>query len=340
MEQTSSSRRPTIVGGSPMNRLVQASSLPLNVERLLIQAALSREFRQRLLADREAAAAEAGIDLLPEERALLSHISDETLERTIDLVIMPPVSRRKFLKRAAASVVLALAGSAVLAQAACGGAAPDPPASAYDKPGHYWANLAGLRCFVYVPEVYESRRYAYPPHLTPLLIALPDANQTSLEAAKEWMGLCSQEGIMMLVAEWSGLSADDVAKRLPQLLEDADDLWGQISSAERVLAGFAEGAALALQVGVRAKSPLTRIIACAGLPDSGWEKKVAATEGTRVYLRLGRQDLNAGQYGTHVRALREAGCEVDPGLVYGQMTLAEFPQEAAWRWVTKDAKSY
>jgi len=73
-----------------MNRLVQASTLPLNIERLLIHAALSREFRQRLLANREAAAAEAGIDLLPEERALLSHISNETLETTVDRVIMPP----------------------------------------------------------------------------------------------------------------------------------------------------------------------------------------------------------------------------------------------------------
>ena len=336
MEQSSPNRRPTIVGGSPMNRLVQASTLPLNVERLLIQAALSREFRERLLADREAAAVEAGIDLLPEERALLSHISDETLERTIDVVIMPPVSRRRFLKRAASSVVLALAGGAILAQAACGGAAPDQPSSAYDKPGHYWANLADMRCFVYVPDMYESRRYEYPPRRTPLLLALPDVNQTSLEAANQWIGLCSQEGIIMVVAEWSGLSADDVAQRLPQLLGDADELWGRISATARVLAGFAEGAALAMQVGVRADSPLTRIIACGGLPGPGWETTLAATAGTRVYLRLGKQDLNAGQYKIVVEALRAAGCEVKSRLASGQMTLEEFPQKAAWRWASDD----
>ena len=338
MEQSSPNRRPTIVGGSPMNRLVQASTLPLNVERLLIQAALSREFRQRLLADREAAAAEAGIELLPEERALLSHISDKTLERTIDVVIMPPVSRRRFLKRAASSVVLALAGSAILAQAACGGAAPDQPSSAYDKPGHYWANLADMRCFVYVPDMYESRRYEYPPRRTPLLLALPDVHQTSLEAANQWIGLCSQEGIIMVVAEWSGLSADDVAQRLPQLLGDADELWGRISATARVLAGFAEGAALAMQVGVRADSPLTRIIACAGLPGSGWETGLVANEGTRVFLGLGQQDLNAGQYKSVVDALRAAGCKVASGMVSGQMTLEEFPQEAAWRWATDDVE--
>lgn len=195
MEQPSSNRRPTIVGGSPMNRLVQASGLPLNVERLLIQAALSHEFRRRLLTDREAAAAEAGIDLLPEERKLLSHINNETLERTIDVVIMPPVSRKKFLKRAASSVVLALAGSALLTQAACGGASPDRPSSAHDKPGHYWANLAGMRCFVFVPELYAPRVYEM--HPTPLLLALPGANQTSLEAANQWINMCSQEEIIL-----------------------------------------------------------------------------------------------------------------------------------------------
>jgi hypothetical protein len=335
MEQSSANRRPTIVGGSPMNRLVQASTLPLNIERLLIRAALSREFRQRLLADREAAAAEASIDLLPEERTLLSHISDETLERTIDLVIMPPVSRRKFLKRAASSVVLALAGSALLTQAACGGAAPDRPSSAYDKPGYYWANLADMRCFVYVPQVYTSRRYDQ--HPTPLLLALPDANQTSLEAANQWINMCSQEEIVLVVAEWTGLSADDIAGRLPELFGDADDLWGGISSKARVLAGFVEGAALAMQVGVRADSPLTRIVACGGLPGAGWETGLVATEGTRVYMRLGRQDLNAGQYEIVVDASHAAGCTIRSRLVSGQMTLAEFPQKAAWRWATDDA---
>ena len=334
MEQSSSSRRPTIVGGSPMNRLVQASSLPLNVERLLIQAALSREFRQRLLADREAAAAEAGIDLLPEERALLSYISDETLERTIDVVIMPPVSRRKFLKRAASSVVLALAGSALLAQAACGGAAPDRPSSAYDEPGYYWANLADMRCFVGVPHAYTAHKYDL--RLYPLLLALPDTNQTSLEAANQGINMCSQEGIILIVPEWTGLSADDLAGRLPKLFEDAGDLWGGISSKARVLAGFAEGAALAMQVGVRADSLLTRIIACGGLPGPGWETTLAATAGTRVYLRLGKQDLNAGQYKIAVEALRAAGCEVKSRLVSGQMPLEEFPQKAAWRWASDD----
>ena len=334
MEQSSPDRRPTIVGGSPMNRLVQASSLPLNVERLLIQAALSREFRLRLLADREAAAAEAGIDLLPEERALLSHINNETLERTIDLVIMPPVSRRKFLKRAASSVVLALAGSALLTQAACGGANPDRPSSAYDKPGYYWANLANMRFFVFVPDAWYSRMYDMRP--TPLLLALPGANQTSLEAANLWLNMCSQEEIVLMVAEWTGLSADDIAGRLPALFEDADELWGGLSSKARVLAGFAEGAALAMQVGVRADSPLTRIIACGGLPGSGWETTLAATWGTRVYLRLGKQDLNAGQYETVVEALRAASCEVKSRLVSGQMTLEEFPQKAAWRWASDD----
>ena len=336
MEQPSSNRRPTIVGGSPMNRLVQASSLPLNVERLLIQAALSREFRQRLLADRETAAAEAGIDLLPEERALLSHISDETLEKTIDVVIMPPVSRRGFLKRAAASVVLALTGSAVLAQAACGGAAPDQPLSAYDKPGHYWANLADMRCFVFVPEVYELRRSAYPVHFTPLLIVLPDASQTSLEAANQWTDLCTQEGIVMIVAEWDS-QRSYVRWRLEELLGDVSRLWGAIHHEARVVAGCGEAAAVALRAGVYSSSYLHRIIACGGLPGPGAELAMTAAEGTRIYLRLGRQDLNAGEYETYIGALRKVGCQVDADLVEGRVTLAEFSQKEAWDWVTEGA---
>jgi hypothetical protein len=93
-----------------------------------------------------------------------------------------------------------------------------------------------------------------------------------------------------------------------------------------------------MQVGVRADSPLARIIACAGLPGSGWETGLVANEGTRVFLGLGQQDLNAGQYKSVVDALRAAGCKVASGMVSGQMTLEEFPQEAAWRWVTDDVE--
>jgi len=328
MDQTAPGRRPTIVGGSPMNRLVQASSLPLNIERLLIQAALSHEFRQRLMADRETAAAAAGIELLPEERALLSHISNETLDSTIDRVIIPPLSRRKFLKKAAASVVLALTGSAVLLQAACGGAAPDEPHSAYDQPGHYWANLAGIRCFVYVP-------YAYQFQPTGVLLAFSGAKQTSLELANYWLPLCADKDTSLVVADViaAGLSADDIAARLHQLFEDANDLWGRMGY-PNVLTGFAEGAALALQVGVRDGSDLNRIIAFAGLPAPGWETALSASPETRIYLRVGRQDLNAEQYGSVVDALRAAGCKVNSGRVRGELALADCPQKAAWRYVT------
>jgi hypothetical protein len=319
-----------------MNRLVQASSLPLNVERLLIRAALSSDFRQRLMADREAAAAEAGIELLPEERALLSHISDATLSTTIDRVILPPLPRRRFLKRPAASVVLALAGSAVLLQSACGGIAPDDPHSAYDKPGLYWANLAELRCFVAIPGLYSSARMAG--GTTPVMVGFPDTAQTSLELANRWLAFCSERGISLIVADASasGLPADDVAARLPQLFEDADALWGGLSATKRVLLGWGRGAALVLQVGVRADSLLTHIQAFAGLPEPGWEASVRAAEGTRVYLRLGRQDLNAAQYQPVVEALHAAACEVDAQRLLGkQLALDECSPASAWRFVAR-----
>jgi hypothetical protein len=334
MEETTPRGRPTIVGGSPMNRLVPASTLPLNIERLLIRAALSRDFKQRFLADRQQATVEAGIVLSPLEQTMLSHVDDETLQATIDRVIIPPISRRGFLKRAAASVVVALTGSALLLQTGCGGIAPDPVVSAYDNPGFYWANLADLRCFVYVPEVYAARREEF--RSTPVLLSFPDVGQTSLELAEHWLDCCQKTGIVLIVAEWSGVPTEEAASRTPQILQDANDLWGQLSTSTQILTGFAAGAVLALQAGICADSPFRGVVAYSGLPAPGWETSIVAREETRVYIRLGRQDLNAGQYRTVVEALRDANCVVSAHRKQGQIPLAEQPTKTAWNYVTRD----
>jgi hypothetical protein len=317
-----------------MDRLVQASTLPLNIERLLIRAALSRDFKQQFLAGREQAAAEAEIVLSPLERTMLKAIDDETLQRTIDRVIIPPLSRRGFLKQAAASIVVALTGSALLLQTGCGGIPADRVASAYDNPGFYWANLADLRCFVYVPESYAARRYEA--LSTPVLLAFPDPTQTNLEVAEHWQGCCQELGIVLIVAEWAALPVEQAAGLALQILQDAQELWGRLSESTRILNGFAAGADLALQAGVRADSAFRGVIAYSGLPAAGWETSLAAREGTLVYIRLGEQDLNAGQYKAVVEALKEAGCQVSAHRQRGQMPLAEQPTKAAWNYVTRD----
>ncbi len=101
----------------------------VGVERVIYEAATDPDFRRALVADRQTALVERGIELKPAERAVLFNVPNATLETMIDSLRVPDHKRRRFMKAVAA--VSAGAAGMVLVQGcpmAEKGARPDEDA--------------------------------------------------------------------------------------------------------------------------------------------------------------------------------------------------------------------
>jgi hypothetical protein len=86
--------------------------VPVGLEMLLYRAARDEAFRQRLLADREAAIREAGVRLRSSERATLDAIDDRALGVMIDRVVPENPHGRSFMTKVATAVTTLAAGTA------------------------------------------------------------------------------------------------------------------------------------------------------------------------------------------------------------------------------------
>jgi hypothetical protein len=150
-DQDSGTRDPvrtTIVGGQPQVRTKSSLPIPEGIERLIARAAGNASFRQRLLADREAAAKRARVDLTDSERLVLRSISDDQLAGIIDAVpASARAERRGFLQTALRGVgawLAALVGGSAAVTAGCSrlpvgrgqtvGERPDMPPPPEDEP--------------------------------------------------------------------------------------------------------------------------------------------------------------------------------------------------------------
>jgi len=121
----------TIVGGRP-RPANQAAGNSLGVERVLLLAAGDGEFKARLLAEREAAIDESGVELSAAERAILLAAPEEQLREMIQRLTPAEPERREFLKKAAKTAAAgALLAIPWLFAEGCGGAStgvrPDRP---------------------------------------------------------------------------------------------------------------------------------------------------------------------------------------------------------------------
>ena len=121
---------PTIVGPRPAEGAGGKLAIPQGMERLLTLAGISAEWREKVLADPLSAAAEAGIELLESERAILKAVPRAALEG-----MAGSFARKHGFAAIAKSVAGAAAAAALLVTTACGGAPPacggiradDPP---------------------------------------------------------------------------------------------------------------------------------------------------------------------------------------------------------------------
>ncbi len=115
--------RTTIVGGQPQVRTKSSLPIPEGIEQLIARAARDARFRQRLLADREAAAKKVRVGLTDSERLILRSISDQQLAAIIAAAPTPARSeRRGFLQTALGGVgawLAALLGGSAAVTAGC-----------------------------------------------------------------------------------------------------------------------------------------------------------------------------------------------------------------------------
>lgn len=108
----------TIVGGQPrddhFDPAAVQTEVPVGFEMLLYRAAQDPASKEQLLADRDAAAAEWGIQLRPSERATLETVSDDMLRRMIDRIEPTNPQRSRFMVNVAAAVTSLAAGTVAM----------------------------------------------------------------------------------------------------------------------------------------------------------------------------------------------------------------------------------
>ncbi len=131
----------TIVGGQPREPSTDSIQVPVGFEMLLYRAARDGAFKKRLLAERQEAIADSGVQLRPSELATLKAVSKDALETMIERFeadSSPP--RQGFMAKVAAAAASLAAGTAaaggcaleeIAEQPATGGAAGAGGATTY-----------------------------------------------------------------------------------------------------------------------------------------------------------------------------------------------------------------
>ena len=112
----------TVVGGRQKRGLKRSIAVPVGIEKILYLASEDDAFRRRLLDDRQAALADAGIRLKESERMMLSFMDDGELLMMVDNIKPPKPHRRKFMNAVAAAAVTLTAGTLLQA---CTGIRPE-----------------------------------------------------------------------------------------------------------------------------------------------------------------------------------------------------------------------
>jgi hypothetical protein len=118
------------VGSHERKGIKAEMEVPVNLERVLLEAAQDPAFYQSLIKDRSRALVEKGFRLRPSEQAMLSALPQLALDKMIERLVPDKLKKSSFAKH----VVTALAGSLIISTSACGtdlgptkGVSPDWP---------------------------------------------------------------------------------------------------------------------------------------------------------------------------------------------------------------------
>ena len=126
--------RTTIVGGRPPGKGRGISDIPRGIEVLVKKASVDPQFKALLLARRDAAAEEIGLELDPAEAMMLRAVPAEQLEAIIAGTKVDPGSRRALLGKVAAAMLAAIGVTQAGCMPAATGSRPRDPREEGDKP--------------------------------------------------------------------------------------------------------------------------------------------------------------------------------------------------------------
>lgn len=243
----------TVVGGRPRgSREFNGLKLSLNIDYLLTRAALNESFKKELMEDPIGTCERHGFNLSESEKILLSSMSKEELEATINS-IFPPMnqSRRRFMKAVPKSIVALITGRALLELYGCPtGITTEDIGDGEERNQHsdtrneinLWINLASYRCYLYVPNLTSET----PLSLTLLFHAY---GETSLEMIERVSETARTHNTALLSVNWSGNPEyiDGIDTR--SILEEFKSEYSQtynIDTTKAVIMGYKEGGSVAL----------------------------------------------------------------------------------------------
>ncbi|MBW2261174.1 MAG: hypothetical protein JRG91_04305 [Deltaproteobacteria bacterium] len=132
--------------------------IPINLERIMMQAVRDEAFRERLIEDPVGASTDEDFELKGTERAMLSAMDRSTIEALVQRFGAPKARRSGFAKGVAAAV----AGSMIISVSACGetkGVGPEPPDGTTDSTDPIVddaADVAPTGILPDMPDVYEE----------------------------------------------------------------------------------------------------------------------------------------------------------------------------------------
>jgi hypothetical protein len=113
MAERDQKRRP--VGSHERKGIHAEMEVPVNLERVLLEAAHNPAFYQALLSDRSRAPAKKGFQLRASEQAMLSAMPQAVLEKTVERLKLGGAKTNSFAKH----VVTAVAGTLLISTSGC-----------------------------------------------------------------------------------------------------------------------------------------------------------------------------------------------------------------------------
>jgi hypothetical protein len=127
------------VGSHERKGIKTEMEVPVNLERVLLEAAQDAAFYRALIADRARALAEKGYQLRASEQAMLSALPQTALDKMVERLKPEKLKKSTFAKQ----VVTALAGSLLISTSACDSEDPKPMGITPDWPDGGGAGRAG-----------------------------------------------------------------------------------------------------------------------------------------------------------------------------------------------------
>ena len=343
----------TIVGGRPMHRAVAVSDLPVGLEQVLTIAALDHNFRKQLSKNPRAAAESKGITLDETEHLLLASQSPKQLAKMANRMVIPKeMTRRRFVKSVAASVLALVGSDAFLLCSGCTGA----DTWDYDAIDHSsnnnnnnqlpevdeWATLGGHQCYLYIPSSVVSN----PEQNAPLLLALHDQGENCLSNVQRWRSTADAKGFSLVSINWNEeppteTQLEQLINHMPEIIDDFSLLYS-VDLSSLFLCSRGASTPLVWRAGFENNSGFfAGAIFLGGIPDGAWginsEESIAnlVADPPALYHVTGEQDDEYSQMMFFSNVASARGVKMYGKYVEGTSREATLHFGEIWDWISQ-----